>query len=77
MPKVKTNKSIVKRFKITKTGKVLRGQSFTSHLKVRKSAKHKMRLSGTIATKDSFAKRIIKATGVRIRKRRPVVNKEA
>jgi hypothetical protein len=36
-----------------------------------------MRLSGTIATKDSFAKRIIKATGVRIRKRKPVVNKEA
>lgn len=69
MPKVKTNKSIAKRFKITKTGKVLRGQSFTSHLKVRKSSKHKRALSGMINTNESFSKRIIKAVGVRIYKR--------
>lgn len=69
MPKVKTNKSIAKRFKITKNGKVMRGQSFTSHLKVRKSSKHRRSLRGTVATSASFAKRIIKATGVKVRKK--------
>lgn len=69
MPKQKTNKSVSKRFRITKNGVVLRGQSFTSHLRVRKSSKHKRALRGVTATKSSFAKRIIKATGVRIHKK--------
>lgn len=67
MPKVKTNKSITKRFKITKNGKVLRGQSFTSHLKVRKSSKHKRALSGTVTTFETYAKRIRKAMGIKKR----------
>ena len=67
MPKVKTNKSITKRFKITKNGKVLRGQSFTSHLRVRKSSKHKRALSGTVTTFETYAKRIRMAMGVKKR----------
>lgn len=70
MPKQKTNKSISKRFKITRTGKVLRGQSFSSHLKVRKSSKHRRALSGLTRMHESFSKRIIKATGVRIHKKK-------
>lgn len=75
MPKQRSNKSIAKRFKITKTGKVLRGQSFSRHLKVSKSSKHKRALRGMIRMKDSFAKRIIKATGVRVHKKKSDTNK--
>lgn len=69
MPKQRSNKSIAKRFKITRTGKVLRGQSFSSHLKVRKSAKHKRALRGMKRMHESFSKRILKATGVRIHRK--------
>jgi large subunit ribosomal protein L35 len=65
MPKVKTNKSISKRFRITKNGKVLRGQNFHRHLSVRKSSKHKRALSGTVLTKETFAKKIRKALGIK------------
>jgi len=44
MPKIKTNKSAAKRFKITATGKVRRGQGWHSHLLRKKSAKRKRRL---------------------------------
>ena len=37
MPKQKTRKSISKRFKVTKTGKVLRRGSAIRHLRVKKS----------------------------------------
>lgn len=36
MPKVKTKKAAVKRFKITKTGKILRRGQMMSHLKLKK-----------------------------------------
>jgi|GEM_PF-708884 len=39
MPKMKTNKSASKRFKVTKTGKIKRHKAFASHLKTHKSAK--------------------------------------
>lgn len=68
MPKLKTNKSISKRFRITKNGKVLRGQSFTSHLRVRKSSKHKRALSGTVTTFETYAKKIRTAVGIRTKK---------
>ena len=37
MPKLKSRKSLTKRFKITKTGKVLRRGSYGRHLKAGKS----------------------------------------
>ena len=37
MPKQKTRKSVQKRFKITKTGKVLRGHQYSRHRKAHKS----------------------------------------
>lgn len=67
MPKLKSNNSITKRFKITKNGKVLRGQSFKRHLNVKKSSERKRSLSGMINMSDSFSKRIIKRVGVRVR----------
>lgn len=63
MPKQKTKKSLTRRFKITKNGKVLRMQSFAGHLNVKKSKKRKRRLKGTVATKEYHAKKIRKYLG--------------
>ncbi len=41
MPKMKTNKAVKKRFKITKTGKVLASSSFRRHLMTDRSSKKK------------------------------------
>lgn len=44
MPKLKTRRSIAKRFRITKKGKVLRRRGFKSHLLSHKSKKRKRKL---------------------------------
>ncbi|MFH1779217.1 MAG: 50S ribosomal protein L35 [Candidatus Omnitrophota bacterium] len=44
MPKLKTRKSIAKRFKFTKRGKILRRKAFKSHLLSKKSSKRKRSL---------------------------------
>lgn len=65
MPKIKTRKSIIKRFKITKKGKVLRRQSFTSHLRVKKSSKKKRALGRTVEVTGFYAKKLKLALGIR------------
>lgn len=45
MPKLKTRKSVAKRFRITKKGKIKRKRAFKSHLLGCKSSKRKMKLS--------------------------------
>jgi large subunit ribosomal protein L35 len=58
MPKMKTNKSVAKRFKVTAKGKVKRGQAFMSHILTKKSPKRKRNLrKSTIAAKGD-AKRV-------------------
>ena len=47
MPKLKTKKSISKRVKITKTGKVLRRKPGARHYKAGKSGGRKRKLRGT------------------------------
>lgn len=44
MPKLKTNKTAAKRFKITGTGKILRRKSCNNHMFLHKSAAQKRRL---------------------------------
>ena len=44
MTKQKTKKAVVKRMKLTKTGKVKFRHAFTSHLMVRRSTKRKRQL---------------------------------
>jgi large subunit ribosomal protein L35 len=44
MTKQKTKKAVVKRMKLTKTGKVKFRHAFTSHLMVRRSSKRKRQL---------------------------------
>jgi large subunit ribosomal protein L35 len=41
MPKQKTHKSTAKRFRVTGTGKVMRGKAFKSHILEKKSPKRK------------------------------------
>lgn len=63
MTKMKTRKSIKKRFRITKTGKVLRRQGFKRHLNVKKSSKKKRSLKKVVLTKKTHAKKIRKIMG--------------
>ncbi len=44
MPKLKTRRSALKRFKVTGTGKILRNKAFKSHLLTHKSSRRKRRL---------------------------------
>jgi len=45
MPKVKTNSSAKKRFKVTGTGKIKRKHAFKSHILTKKSKKRKLALT--------------------------------
>ena len=45
MPKMKTNSSAKKRFKLTGTGKIKRKHAFKSHILTKKSTKRKRRLT--------------------------------
>ena len=47
MPKLKTNKSVKKRFKITKNGKVKSARSLRRHLMADRSSKKKRQSRGT------------------------------
>jgi large subunit ribosomal protein L35 len=44
MPKMKTNKSALKRFKVTGKGKVKRGHAMKSHILTKKAPKRKRHL---------------------------------
>lgn len=45
MPKMKTNSSAKKRFKVTGTGKVKRSKAYKNHILTKKSKKRKERLA--------------------------------
>ncbi len=53
MPKLKTRKGVKKRFKITKTGKVMSMKAGKRHILTKKSRKRKRRLrrAGVVANK--------------------------
>ncbi len=65
MPKQKTRKSATKRFKITKTGKILRRQNFSGHLRVKKSKSKKRNQKRLVEVKGFYAKKLRKALGIR------------
>ena len=50
MPKVKTKRSAVKRFKVTGTGKLKRMKAYKSHILTKKSAKRKRNLRQSTVT---------------------------
>ena len=58
MPKIKTNSSAKKRFKVTGSGKIKRRHAFTSHILTKKSKKRKRRLGQAAIVHKSEVKRI-------------------
>src|SRR5882757_6888215 len=63
MPKVKTNSSAKKRFKVTGTGKITHQKSFKRHILTKKSKKRKrnMRKDGEVAKSHmNFVKRLLR-----------------
>ena len=56
MPKMKTNSSAKKRFKLTSSGKVKRKHAFKSHILTKKSTKAKRTLTqtGLVDSTDEF-----------------------
>ncbi len=62
MPKVKTNSSAKKRFKVTGTGKIMFQKPFKRHILTKKSTKRKraMRLPGLVSDANMhFVKRLL------------------
>ncbi|MEO0234773.1 MAG: 50S ribosomal protein L35 [candidate division WOR-3 bacterium] len=54
MPKLKTKKTVAKRFKLTKSGKVKRQRAYKSHILTKKSSKRKRKLRrGAITDKTN------------------------
>jgi large subunit ribosomal protein L35 len=63
MPKVKTNSSAKKRFKVTGTGKITYQKAFKRHILTKKSKKRKrnLREKGVIAAANTdFVKRLLR-----------------
>jgi large subunit ribosomal protein L35 len=60
---MKPNKSIAKRFKVTKTGKLKRHHSFTSHLMSGRSANKRRKLRKAAIVPESHARRLRKLIG--------------
>lgn len=60
---MKVKKSIRKRFKVTKTGKVLRGHQYGRHLKIKKSKSRIRRHKEPAVLKGKIAKKIKRILG--------------
>jgi large subunit ribosomal protein L35 len=58
MPKIKTQRGLAKRVKVTGTGKIKRSKAYHSHLLSSKTPKMKRRLSKSDTINPSDAKRI-------------------
>lgn len=53
MPKMKTNSSAKKRFKLTGTGKISRNHAYKSHILTKKSTKRKRELTHSSLVSDA------------------------
>lgn len=58
MPKLKVRKSISKRFRITRTGKIIRRKAGKSHLLTKKSSRHKQDIKHYGITADADKNKI-------------------
>jgi len=63
MPKKKIKKSIAKRFKVTKTGKVMYEHQYGSHKKLNKSKRRIRRIKEPATLEGKFAQNIKKMLG--------------
>ena len=60
MPKIKSNKSAAKRFKVTGTGKLKRNKAYKRHILTKKSAKTKRNLRKAVMTDETNVKNMKK-----------------
>ncbi|MFM1874685.1 MAG: ribosomal protein [Bacteroidota bacterium] len=58
MPKVKTNSSAKKRFKLTGSGKIKRKHAFKSHILTKKTTKQKRNLTHATLVSDADIKNV-------------------
>ncbi|OGY18345.1 MAG: hypothetical protein A2900_04350 [Candidatus Chisholmbacteria bacterium RIFCSPLOWO2_01_FULL_50_28] len=63
MPKVKIRKSVARRFKVTKTGKVLRRVQTMRHLRRKKSSKQRRRYKVPVRVTGKLAIKIRRMLG--------------
>jgi large subunit ribosomal protein L35 len=63
MPKMKTNRSAAKRFKLTGKGRVKRNQAFKSHILTKKSAKRKRHLRKSKLVSKADEGRVLRMLG--------------
>ena len=64
MPKMKTDRGVAKRFKVTGTGKVRRRKAFRSHLLEKKSSVRTRRLARDAEVSSSDAKQVKRLLGL-------------
>jgi large subunit ribosomal protein L35 len=64
MPKMKTHKGTAKRFKLTGTGKIKRGNAFKSHILEKKSPKRKRGFAAPSLVDKSNERVIRKGLGI-------------
>ena len=60
MPKMKTNSSAKKRFKVTGTGKIKRKHAYKSHILTKKETKQKRNLTHAALVSDADLNRVKK-----------------
>ncbi len=63
MPKMKTHKGTAKRFRVTGSGKIMRGKAFKSHILTKKSPKRKRNFRHETVVAEADARVINKNLG--------------
>jgi large subunit ribosomal protein L35 len=63
MPKQRSHSGTKKRFRVTRTGKILHGRQNKNHLLEKKTSAHKRRISGTAALTGGDAKSVRRLLG--------------
>ncbi|MDR3685521.1 MAG: 50S ribosomal protein L35 [Coriobacteriia bacterium] len=64
MPKMKTHKGTAKRFRVTGSGKIMRGKAFKSHILEKKSPKRKRGFRQETAVSPADSNVIKKGLGI-------------
>ncbi|MBR6329420.1 MAG: 50S ribosomal protein L35 [Lachnospiraceae bacterium] len=62
MPKIKTNRSAAKRFKVTGTGKLKRNKAYKRHILTKKTTKNKRNLRKAVIIDSTNVKAMKKIT---------------
>ncbi|HIR42746.1 MAG: 50S ribosomal protein L35 [Eggerthellaceae bacterium] len=65
MPKMKTHSGSKKRFRVTGSGKIMRGKAYKSHILTKKSAKRKRNFRHETGLAAGDEKNVARALGLR------------